>query len=426
MKEKNEHFNKILSQRRLSILNKGIFIKEKNFDSEKLTFDSNGQIIKFKPLNINSLINDFKQLKHKFEEINPLKKMPITKKTLNIIKKGKNPIKPTKSEIKIIKNPADDPDSNHSLYIKVNPEKKTKVVQSGNNFELMLPNVGVVIKAETKIKKGNRDFGKFFKKCSLEDYDKIQNEYVPKENKELVKNKFKRTQYTSDLGKDNIMSLSMNKMNKGSNFYNNSFDFPNSLVNQDSQDNETILSNRNSLLSNRNSFKNINKNNLKNTNLNNSSSIINNNFNNNSMTYRGSQSNIFNPKINRFIRLKNASSSSLKLELDSLNDLELKNQVFSPNDSTKKINNIFSNQFKNIFKKEKKGIDVSKDLNDLNKKIINDVGWGDNILQNNNSNQNILHSKHHNRSQIFRKLGKNFLNNFKIKLPRERKTNIFI
>ena len=419
MKEKNEQF-KILNQRRHSFLNKGIFAKEKHFNSEKLTFDSNGQIIKFKPLNINILVNDFLQLKHKMEIIKPLKKLSLIKKTLNRIKTRNNSIKTIKNEI--IKNPADNPDLNRGLFIKVNPEKKAKIIQSGNNFGLMLPNVGVVIKAETKVKKGNREFSKFFKKYSLEDYDKILKDYLPKENKELVRNQLKRMQSISGLGNNNLMVLSMNNRN---NFYNNSFDFPNSPVNQDNQENEIIISSINSPLSKRNSFKNINKNNLKNMTLNNSS-IMNNNFNNSSMTNRSNNLHIFNSNQNGFIRLKNISSSSLKLELDSLNDLELKNQIFSPKNSRKKLENIFSNQFKNIFKKEKKENEVSKDLNDLNKRIISDVGWGSNISQKNTSSQNLLHSKRHNKSQMFRELGNNFLKNFKIKLPRERKTNIFM
>ena len=120
------------------------------------------------------------------------------------------------------------------------------------------------------------------------------------------------------------------------------------------------------------------------------------------------------------------SSSSLKLELDSLNDLELKNQVLSPNNSRKKLENIFSKKYKDIFKIGKKENDVSKELNDLNKKIISDVGWGNNTTKNNTNTKNIINSKHQNKSQIFKELGNNFFNNFKIKLPRERKTKIFI
>ena len=427
MKEKNVQLNKILNQKIHSNINKGNFVKEIKFDSEKLTFDPDGRIIKFKPLNINILANDFKQLKHKFEIQKPLKKMPSTKKIFNRVIKRKSSIKATKNEIKIIKNPADDPELNRGLFIKINPEKKTKVIQSGNNFNLMFPNIGVVMKEEDKIKKGNRDFGKFFKKYSLEDYDKILKEYLPKQNQELVKNHLKRMQSSSELGnnKGNLMSLSMNN---SKNFYNNSFDFPNPLINQDNLENETNLSNINSPISQRNSFKNINANtfnNFKNATMNNSS-ILNNNFNNSSMTNRSNKFHIFNQNRNGFIKLKNVSNSSLKIELDLLNDLDLKNQFLSPDNKRKKFENIFSKRYQNIFKKETKENEVSKDLNDLNKKIIRDVGWGNDTSKKNSSSQNIIKPKQYNKSQIFRELGNNFLNNFKLKLPRDRKTSVLI
>ena len=379
MKEKNVQLNKILNQKIHSNINKGNFVKEIKFDSEKLTFDPDGRIIKFKPLNINILANDFKQLKHKFEIQKPLKKMPSTKKIFNRVIKRKSSIKATKNEIKI------------------------------------------------KIKKGNRDFGKFFKKYSLEDYDKILKEYLPKQNQELVKNHLKRMQSSSELGnnKGNLMSLSMNN---SKNFYNNSFDFPNPLINQDNLENETNLSNINSPISQRNSFKNINANtfnNFKNATMNNSS-ILNNNFNNSSMTNRSNKFHIFNQNRNGFIKLKNVSNSSLKIELDLLNDLDLKNQFLSPDNKRKKFENIFSKRYQNIFKKESKENEVSKDLNDLNKKIIRDVGWGNDTSKKNSSCQNIIKPKQYNKSQIFRELGNNFLNNFKLKLPRERKTSVLI
>ena len=78
MKGKNEQINKnLLHLRRYSFLNKINIPKEKKFDSEKLTFDSNGQIINFKPLKLSSLVNDFKQMKNKLEMIQPLKKIPF-------------------------------------------------------------------------------------------------------------------------------------------------------------------------------------------------------------------------------------------------------------------------------------------------------------------------------------------------------------
>ena len=423
MKGKNEQINKnLLHLRRYSFLNKINIPKEKKFDSEKLTFDSNGQIINFKPLKLSSLVNDFKQMKNKLEMIQPLKKILFADKNVRKGPKRKSS-RANKNGINIEKNPDDDPELHRGLFIKINPEKKNKVIQSGNNFGLMLPSVGVVMKDENKIKRGNRDFGKFFKKYSMEDYDKILKEYLPKENEELVMNKLKRITSTSsfDDNKNNLISLPMKNSN---NYYNNSFDFPNPLLNQDNLDNELNLSNVNSVISSRNNLNKINKklfNNCKNTSINDSSTFVN---NYSYITNRNKQLHIFNSNFNDLIKLKNSNSSSVKLELDALNDLDIKYQNFSPQSARKKLDNIFSKKYKNIFKKEKKEKNTSKELNDFNKMILNDIGWGNNTMRKNASSQNLLVSKHQSKLQVFKELGNSFMNNFKLKLPRERKTSI--
>ena len=423
MKGKNEQISKnLLHLRRYSFLNKINIPKEKKFDSEKLTFDSNGQIINFKPLKLSSLVNDFKQMKNKLEMIQPLKKIPFADKNVRKGPKRKSS-RANKNGINIEKNPDDDPELHRGLFIKINPEKKNKVIQSGNNFGLMLPSVGVVMKDENKIKRGNRDFGKFFKKYSMEDYDKILKEYLPKENEELVMNKLKRITSTSsfDDNKNNLISLPMKNSN---NYYNNSFDFQNPLLNQDNLDNELNLSNVNSVISSRNNLNKINKklfNNFKNTSINDSSTFVN---NYSYITNRNKQLHIFNSNFNDLIKLKNSNSSSVKLELDALNDLDIKYQNFSPQSARKKLDNIFSKKYKNIFKKEKKEKNTSKELNDFNKMILNDIGWGNNTMRKNASSQNLLVSKHQSKLQVFKELGNSFMNNFKLKLPRERKTSI--
>ena len=63
-------------------------------------------------------------------------------------------------------------------------------------------------------------------------------------------------------------------------------------------------------------------------------------------------------------------------------------------------------------------------MNDFNKMILNDIGWGNNTMRKNASSQNLLVSKHQSKFQVFKELGNSFMNNFKLKLPRERKTSI--
>ena len=425
MIEKKEQINKNLNMRKYSFFNKVNISNGKIFDSEKLTFDSNGEIIKFKPLKINLLGNDFQQLKYKLDMLKPLPKMPLTKKNFQKIQKLKrsSSIK-TKEKLKIIKNPADDPDVNKGIFIKITPEKKNKVIQSGNNFNLMLPNVGVVLKDEQTIKKGDRNFGKFFNKYSLSDFDKILKEYLPKENKELFQKQMRKMNSTSFLGNNNFSSSINN-----SNFYNNSFDFPNPLTNLDNKENETNLSNLNSVLANKNNLNIMNKNssnNFKNATMNHSSSFINNIFNNSSTTNMNNKLHNFYQKKNGFIRLNNVSSSSLKLELDSLNDLDNKYRCLSPENTRTKLENIFTRKYKEIFKNDKKENEVSKDLNDLNKEILNSKNWGNNNLKKYETSQNLLISKKQNKSQIFKIIGNKMLNKTKFRQPRERKVKIFI
>ena len=395
------------------------------FDSDKLTFDSDGKIINFKQININSLANDFRKLTHKLSNLKPLNinKLPLP---INIMRKTKRRSSDiiSRDSLNVIKNPDDDPELNKTLYIKINPEKKTKIIQSGNNFSLMLPSVGVIMKDKDKVKKGNREFGKYFKKYSLEDFDKILRVHLPKENKALMEDRFKQLKSNSVLN-NNKNNFGTTSMNNSGNFYNNSFDFPNPLLNQDNQEiNETNLSNINNTINRQNTnntknrlYHNMNKKNLS---MNNSSNFIN---NNSYLTNKRKKLRIFNPNLNGFIQIKNANSLSLKLELESLNDLDFKNHFFSPNNSSKKFENIFSKKFKTLIKKEKKENEISKDLNDLNKQIIRDVEWGKTIKKN-MSSQNLFYSKHQSKYQVLKELRSNFINNFKLKLPRERKISV--
>ena len=288
----------------------------------------------------------------------------------------------------------------------------------------MLPNVGVVLKDEQTIKKGDRNFGKFFNKYSLSDFDKILKEYLPKENKELFQKQMRKMNSTSFLGNNNFSSSINN-----SNFYNNSFDFPNPLTNLDNKENETNLSNLNSVLANKNNLNIMNKNssnNFKNATMNHSSSFINNIFNNSSTTNMNNKLHNFYQKQNGFIRLNNVSSSSLKLELDSLNDLDNKYRCLSPENTRTKLENIFTRKYKEIFKNDKKENEVSKDLNDLNKEILNSKNWGNNNLKKYETSQNLLISKKQNKSQIFKIIGNKMLNKTKFRQPRERKVHILI
>ena len=124
--------------------------KQRILDSNKFTFDSNGQIISFKQYKLDNLTKDFKFVKNiikeNIESIKAAKKKSVNTKTENAV-----------NEEEIIKNPAEEEKAEKSEK----KEKKEKILPSGSNFQIILPNIGVVIKENLKIKEGGREFNKF-------------------------------------------------------------------------------------------------------------------------------------------------------------------------------------------------------------------------------------------------------------------------
>ena len=70
----------------------------------------------------------------------------------------------------------------------------------------MLPNIGVTLKEDDQIKEGTREFGKYFKKYSINDYDRILRDYLPLQNKTILKNKMGQT--TNTINNMNLTSVS--------------------------------------------------------------------------------------------------------------------------------------------------------------------------------------------------------------------------
>ena len=430
--------------------------KIKMFDSNKFSFDSNGKIINFKPIKIDSFIKDFVSLKNEIKSMDNTVKIKKIKK----IKNNNNDNSPNKSNIstnrkeKIIKNPEDDPNGiNKHNYVKKNIEKNEQIIPSGSNFSIMLPNIGVILKEDEQIKEGTREFGKYFKKYSLNDYDKILRDYVPLQNKTMLKNKMNQSlnlnMTTSKRIPKKYMINTNNsfKMNSNTNINNltignnnnlllssqtqtnNIYNIPeisNPLINQV----ETIQENGNNSYNNINNEFNLNSNN--NSSLfktfksnKNQSSLLNSNSTPFSLAKNGSYDNLLG-----IIKL-NKNSSSLKNELDSLKDLDDKDNLnFYPvkENMGKFSRNIFTNNYKDLLKEKKKQNEssISNNLNEFNKKILSTKGWGNKTLSKNMSTGNLLFSKHQTRYQALRELGSNLLNGIKVKLPRDRKVDIKI
>ena len=412
--------------------------KIKMFDSNKLTFDSNGKIISFKPIKIDILSKDFAILKNSVRAFR--KRRTTIKRTLKPKEETTEGMKEKEKDNitnreQVIKNPIDTQEGNYrNQYMKSILEKNEKIIPSGSNFSIILPNIGVVLKENEQIKKGNREFGKYFKKYSLEDYDKILKDYVPLQNKTMMINKIGKVvksplnrslsrQFFNNINNNNeihnnILSstLSFNNNNiNNSVILNNNSEISNPLINEN--DNITININNNlkTMKMNKNSFNN---------------SLLSSNINNLSLSPKSN--NISKISNNRFlgsIKLNKNGMSSLKVEFDSLQDLDYNNinNYYSPSRTGMKNINIFGNNYKEIFKNIiRRNNNISNDLNDFNKKIITNKGWGNKTMRKNMSSENLLFSKHQTKYQAIRELGSKILNSLKVKMPRSRKINIQI
>ena len=451
-KEKEEKKQALI--RKMSTINntdENIFENDKRIiDSNKLTFDSNGEIISFKPFKIETLSKDFVSLKNgikspEFNNVNnkKTKMKKIKNNKSEDVSKTNIPKEKTKEKEIIVKNPEDDPNGKNKLnYVKISKIKNEQIIPSGSNFSLLLPNIGVTLKENDQVKKGTHEFGKFFKKYSINDYNKILRDYLPLQNKSMLKSKMSQSSQSNNLTTSNInlpKKLNANTsykytstnptINNNINInlpftqtqnFNTISELSNPLINQPEANQENDL----------NSFNNNNSSLLK------SNKSINSYYFSGNNLYSGSLSKLRNNMSNftesKFITLnRNCSSSSLKNEIENVKDLnEEDNFNFYPTKIRLQSRNIFQENYKEFYKnkkiKEKTINIIGKGTNELNKKIMINGLWGTQTLQKNKSSENLLFSKHLTKYQALRELGSNLLSGIKVKLPRDRKVDINI
>ena len=394
----------------------------KTIDSNKFTFDSNGKIISFKAYKLDNLSKDFTFIKNNIKEKNEKEEaVPIKSKKFT-----RQSVKEQNEEIVIR-------DNSRMFEHYGNEEKKEKnkekIIPSGSNFKLILPNIGVVVKENNNKKEGSRDFNKYFKKYSMKDYDKILNEYVPLQNKTKIKTKFQKLAQTFV---KKTLSDSMDKRNN--NFINN-VQMNLSTINNKKIESMNIT---NPLLTSTDINQNSENNN---TYTNQNSSYIktsaNVSFNKGSGIYNPlmTSSNVKSAKINfsqdknrndfsNSIIMKKMGFGSLKLELESLQDLN--NESNYRKLSISKKDNIFG---RNFIKSNKFKINnTSKDnpLYVFNKKILTDANFGNITLsqKRHTEKENIVTSKHLSKQQAFKELGNTMISGLKIKFPRNRKVEL--
>ena len=394
----------------------------KTIDSNKFTFDSNGKIISFKAYKLDNLSKDFTFIKNNIKEKNEKEEViPIKSKKFT-----RQSVKEQNEEIVIR-------DNSRMFEHYGNEEKKEKnkekIIPSGSNFKLILPNIGVVIKENNNKKEGSRDFNKYFKKYSMKDYDKILNEYVPLQNKTKIKTKFQKLAQTF------VKKTLSDSMDKRNNNFMNNIQMNLSTINNKKIETMNIT---NPLLTSTDINQNSENNN---TYTNQNSSYIktsaNVSFNKGSGIYNPlmTSSNVKSAKINfsqdknrndfsNSIIMKKMGFGSLKLELESLQDLN--NESNYRKLSISKKDNIFG---RNFIKSNKFKINnTSKDnpLYVFNKKILTDANFGNITLsqKRHTEKENIVTSKHLSKQQAFKELGNTMISGLKIKFPRNRKVEL--
>ena len=455
-KEKEEKKQALIKKITSIHSSENIYCNEnKMIDSNKLTFDSNGKIISFKPIKIQTLNKDFLSLKNGIKsleikdannKISRFKKVRNNNNNPNVIPQKENS---NEKEI-IIKNPLDDRERKNSInYVKISSIKNEQKIIGGSNFSLMLPNIGVTLREDDQIKEGKKEFGKYFKKYSINDYDRILHEYLPSQNKTLLKNQLNQADNLTTSSVNMINMTSVNKKNKyistnllGSN--NNNINITNMTNTSNIPLTQTFNYNTVSELPNplMNQQELIQENDINSNNNNNNSSFIKSNKSMNSYysgnnIYSGSMSRLYNNNMSnyseaKFIMLnKNCSSTSLKREIENLKDLNEESNInIYPSKIKLRSRNIFMDNYKEFYKnkriKEKTINLIESKTNELNKKIMINGLWGSQTLQKNKSSGNLLYSKHLTKYQALRELGSNLLTGIKIKLPRDRKVDINI
>ena len=394
----------------------------KTIDSNKFTFDSNGKIISFKAYKLDNLSKDFTFIKNNIKEKNEKEEaVPIKSKKFT-----RQSVKEQNEEIVIR-------DNSRMFEHYGNEEKKEKnkekIIPSGSNFKLILPNIGVVVKENNNKKEGSRDFNKYFKKYSMKDYDKILNEYVPLQNKTKIKTKFQKLAQTF------VKKTLSDSMDKRNNNFMNNIQMNLSTINNKKIETMNIT---NPLLTSTDINQNSENNN---TYTNQNSSYIktsaNVSFNKGSGIYNPlmTSSNVKSAKINfsqdknrndfnNSIIMKKIGFGSLKLELESLQDLN--NESNYRKLSISKKDNIFGRNFIKSNKFRMNNTSKDNPLYVFNKKILTDANFGNITLsqKRHTEKENIVTSKHLSKQQAFKELGNTMISGLKIKFPRNRKVEL--
>ena len=389
---------------------------KKLFDAKHLTFDSDGKIINFHPYKLDKLEKEFTLIKNLIKG-EPKIENPKTRRNRPYKEKKQDSTKNNEEDKKVKEILIEKP---FQLFEEKTVKEKDKYIPSGSNFQIISPTIGVTIKENNKFKQGSKEFSKYFQKYSLQDYDKMLNDYVPLQNKTLLKNQLKKLNSSSSNDYiSTIQSGSVGKLSKkiSNNIMANSYDVninnplltdAQSMNNSNNINVNNINQNINSSLSNNNNFL---------------SSNFNNTINNNITSYKSINT-------ENSITMKKIGLGSLKLEIENLKDLSTINPDLLSR--TNRLKNIFRyDSYKDYKKFRIKPENKINIFSELNKKIISNRDWGNDLAEKKTENVNIGFndenkriSRHISKQQILRELGSSILSGIKRRLPRDRKVDI--
>ncbi len=415
--------------------------KQKDFDSKKLTFDSNGNIIKLKPKNniesnlgnefywskqtmrdVKTFRNQYGRQRNSFSNMKNKKLVDFTEgipetKKINeneneedenvdnkkkILRRGstlveKKTIKKMREETEIIRNPNNDDPFNNKKNKGQQNKNTEMIIPGGQNFDIIIPEVGVNIITNDKRrrKEGGLNFTEKYKKPSMEEFSKLAFDTENLNTKRFLTGNFSNEKIlssdTNNQQQNNSMNLSINNKD---NYIGYSQQF---------QNDNPLIQNAHSIL---------NKSDI----INNQSNISNNQL---SISYinQSNKTQLIN-EIQLSKKMQNSNLKSLFYDNQEINnyksydyDYEIKSKrPTGANGFRRKIkSNIFSSLSKDYEITNQKGFDK------FNTKIVKNRDWG-----NNNDAYNEIKTefiKPHKGNKI-RELGYRIVNT---KLPRDRK-----
>ena len=420
----------------------------KKFESNILTFDPNGKIIKKNLTTLNNIKKDLPKPKLKIKE-KSTSTISEEKKRINL-----NPLKNKNKSQKedIIFNPNDKIKLFDFEYQKMkNINKEINI--SGNNFRLVKPEIGVIISNENNKQKKEGGF-----------------EYIKKYNKPSMNEYNQKLSYNSQ-NSNNLLSSYISLDNNTENVNNNKDENNYIGYKEEFTDNNNPLFQdgykMSSLNSSKDKFKDINVDNININNLN----ILKNKKNFLKIEKKRNKTGLIHSydsiKMNSN-RYKNYNTIQLNenIKNNNLKSIFIENDEYKPN---LKYNSIESDSYLYLRKKEyllnenknykkrrdlpiitenngnKNILDEYVDINKINKfnfRIIKDKKWGDDIRPNplfpNNNNNKLIKSENYvktdNNINIFRKsnlsnrikeTGNNIINNTRIR-DKNKKTKNFL